>query len=181
MSLAAALFVEPSGDRRVADRLSVSSPATARKQDAPIDVMVRDLSRGGCLIETNTTLSEGAMIRLGISGVRVREAEVVRLTDDGYGCRFLKPLSEAEVELAGRVDNVARGHFSDAIDIASATPVQEPAEAVRPSGIGSRVGAGLGLLLMGTVWSVAFVVAAPLLLIDAMGVPIFPKEEDQEA
>ena len=179
MSLAAALFVEPSGDRRIADRVPVESPATARNQAAPIDVLVRDLSSGGCLITTETQLAEGARIRLGIAGVQVRDAQVVRLTADGYGCRFISPLSETEVELAGKVETVARGHFGDAV--AMAPPAESVAEVERGAGVASRVGAGLGLLLMGTIWSVAFVVAAPLLLIDAMGVPIFPKEGEQAA
>ena len=149
MQIAATMFLEDPAQRRSADRMPIDASATVRPASAePIDVVVRDLSTDGCLIETRARLDEGSTIRLGIAGVPVSEARIVRRSGQDYGCRFVRPLREADVAMAGRIETVHRGLFA------------EPERRRFP--VLDRVTAGLQLSLVGSVWLT--VVATPVVV-----------------
>ena len=81
-------------DSRWAERHTVERDATLRDSDwSPIDVTVEDLSESGFGVVASTELGIGAEIGLGLSGIGMREARVVRRAGDLYGCEFLVPLT----------------------------------------------------------------------------------------
>ena len=102
MALAAKLYrldSQPSG--RQADRLSVEVDATVRAASAqPLDASVSDLSETGFCARLDQDLPIGSEISIGLPGVGVLEACVVRTVGDSYGCRFLVPLTPAALERA---------------------------------------------------------------------------------
>lgn len=63
----------------------------------PVDVLVADLSQTGCLFVTTEPLAIDAIITIGIAGVGLREAHIVRNQDVRFGCTFLTPLTDAEL------------------------------------------------------------------------------------
>jgi hypothetical protein len=88
-------------DSRWAERHTVERDATLRDSDwAPIDVTVEDLSESGFGVVATTELAIGAEIGLGLSGIGMREARVVRRAGDLYGCEFLVPLNAQELRAA---------------------------------------------------------------------------------
>ena len=83
---------------RAAERHDLGADATVRGPDrVPIDVLVADLSRTGCLFVSTEPLTVDAVITIGIAGVGLREARIVRNQDVRFGCTFLVPLTQAEL------------------------------------------------------------------------------------
>jgi hypothetical protein len=58
---------------------------------------VVDLSQTGCLFMTTEPLRIEAIVTIGIAGVGLREARIVRNQDIRFGCTFLMPLTNAEL------------------------------------------------------------------------------------
>jgi hypothetical protein len=88
-------------DSRWAERHTVERDATLRDSDwSPIDVTVEDLSESGFSVVAATDLAIGAEIGLGLSGIGMREARVVRRAAGLYGCEFLVPLTTQELRAA---------------------------------------------------------------------------------
>jgi hypothetical protein len=93
-----ALVVQLYGDGRTAERHDLGADATVRGPDrVPVDVLVADLSQTGCLFVTTEPLALDAVITIGIAGVGLREARIVRNQDVRFGCTFLTPLTDAEL------------------------------------------------------------------------------------
>jgi hypothetical protein len=88
-------------DGRWAERHPLERDATLRDPDwSPIDVTVEDLSEGGFRVTASTELAIGAEIGLGLAGIGMRQARVVRRTKSLYGCEFLVPLTNSELRAA---------------------------------------------------------------------------------
>ncbi|WP_213982374.1 PilZ domain-containing protein [Sphingomonas sp. dw_22] len=88
-------------DARWAERHQVERDATLRDPDwSPIDVTVEDLSEGGFRVVAETDLPIGAEIGLGLAGIGLHSARVVRRSGNAYGCEFLPPLTSAELRAA---------------------------------------------------------------------------------
>jgi hypothetical protein len=88
-------------DSRWAERHPVELDATLRDPDwSPVDVMVEDLSESGFRVTTANDMPVGAEIGLGLAGIGMRQARVVRRAESLYGCEFLAPLSHAELRAA---------------------------------------------------------------------------------
>jgi hypothetical protein len=88
-------------DGRWAERHPLERDATLRDPDwSPIDVTVEDLSEGGFRVTAATELPIGAEIGLGLAGIGMRQARVVRRTKALYGCEFLVPLTNPELRAA---------------------------------------------------------------------------------
>ncbi|TGX53504.1 PilZ domain-containing protein [Sphingomonas gei] len=97
------------GDRRAGDRRSVAEASTLRgPDDAPIDVIVGDLSASGFNIQCPKPLPIGAMVQLGLPGSGRFAARVVRSDGDTYGCEFTEYLSDVHVSDAFPTTNVAQ-------------------------------------------------------------------------
>jgi len=88
-------------DGRVSERRAANMRATAQVSDGgSMDVMVQDLSVTGCAIRDVPQVPVGAVLTLGLSGVGIRRAAVVRNADGIAGCRFERPLTASELEQA---------------------------------------------------------------------------------
>ena len=104
MALAAKLYRL---DNRQSDRLSVEVDATVRGASAkPMDAVVTDLSETGFCAAIDQELPIGAEISIGLAGVGVIEACVVRSVGESYGCRFLVPLTSAAIARATSVQTI---------------------------------------------------------------------------
>lgn len=79
-------------------RHEVALDATLRDPERrPFDVVVEELSAAGVRVPRVVELPVGATVTLGISGVGMCDVRVLRRDERGYGCEFLFPLSEAEL------------------------------------------------------------------------------------
>jgi len=93
-----ALIGQLYGHGRSAERHDLAADATLRGADhVPVDVLVVDLSQTGCLFVTAEPLPMEAIVTIGIAGVGLREAHIVRNQDIRFGCTFLTPLTSAEL------------------------------------------------------------------------------------
>lgn len=85
-------------DHRGAARHGVALEATLRDNDRrPHDVVVEQLSKTGFLIPAMAQLAPGEQVTIGIPGIGMCHARVVREAEAGFGCEFLHPLSEDEL------------------------------------------------------------------------------------
>src|SRR5262249_15740005 len=88
-------------DARHGERHPVAIEATLRDADAaPFDAAIEDLSVSGFRVSVPAHLSIGDEIGIGVSGIGVRRARVVRSDGTVHGCEFLVPLSNAELTTA---------------------------------------------------------------------------------
>jgi hypothetical protein len=95
MALAAQMIC----DVRTADRLSVELDATLRDATSrPIGVEIDNISASGFSMVTTTALSIGDLITVGIAGLGMQPAIVVRHDAPNYGCRFVVTLSPGTVD-----------------------------------------------------------------------------------
>lgn len=103
MLTSAAQNVAPSDGRRADDRQSVDRPSTFRDQHgAPQNVMVEDLSRLGCKIAGEFAVQPNSQVTIGLPGVGVAQARVVRIVPGAIGVEFLHPLSPTDLDTAFR-------------------------------------------------------------------------------
>lgn len=110
--IAAKVYLHDPAERRSVDRRSTRVEATLRDESAkPLDVIVHSLSGSGCLLEYEGSLSVNAKVHVGIAGIPVTLAHIVRRDGNRYGCQFVQPLSDHAVALAGAVDTVHVGAF----------------------------------------------------------------------
>jgi hypothetical protein len=88
-------------DSRQDFRQSVNLDGTLRDPygDA-FDVTIENLSATGFRIPAVATLSVDDLVSLGLPGVGMRQARVVRSGNAHYGCEFLAPLSPIEFQAA---------------------------------------------------------------------------------
>ncbi|WP_264938358.1 PilZ domain-containing protein [Sphingomonas caeni] len=104
-------------DRRGAIRLDADSPSTLRAPDGqPIDVIVDDFSRTGFHFTANVDLPIGTLVSLGLSGAGSRAAQVMRRRDNGYGCAFMKALSDEEIGRAFKGQEAILAEISSALE-----------------------------------------------------------------
>ncbi|HEU0066666.1 MAG TPA: hypothetical protein VFQ57_05435 [Sphingomonas sp.] len=95
------------GDRRSAPRERLGRAGTLRIGHAPpIGVMICDLTREGCRIDTATELEPRALVQIGIANVGITPARVVWRGHDGYGCIFDRPLPPGAVTASFKSTNV---------------------------------------------------------------------------
>jgi hypothetical protein len=96
------------GERRAAVRVELGRRGTLRLGDgAPLDVLISDLTRDGCRIETDAALEPGLAVQIGIAHLGLTPGRIVRRSTSGYGCRFDVPLDAGAVTLASGATNVA--------------------------------------------------------------------------
>ncbi|UZK67743.1 PilZ domain-containing protein [Sphingomonas sp. M1-B02] len=89
MGIAAQLFI----DARSGERTEVALDGTLRSSDGiPIDIEIDEISLSGFRTSTPLALRVGDSISVGISGLGMRRATVVRQRGDSFGCRFTPSL-----------------------------------------------------------------------------------------
>lgn len=103
MGLAARIQI----DDRFGERREVAIPGTIRKEAAPIDVEIENLSITGFRATLGSELQQGDSITIGAAWMGRRAASVVWAKHPSYGFVFDQPLSEAEFASADTVSNVA--------------------------------------------------------------------------
>ena len=104
-------------DRRGAIRFDSDSPSTLRISDGePIDVVVDDFSRTGFHFTGNIDLPIGTLVSLGLSGAGARAAQITRRRDNGYGCAFMKALTDEEIGRAFKGQEAILAEISSALE-----------------------------------------------------------------
>ena len=102
--------IHPEG--RAAQRIAAERPITLRSpKNEPIEAVVEDLSRSGFAMSTIADLKIGSVVGLSVAGVLRRRVRVVRRIGLVYGCEFLTPLSDLEVNAALRSGDVVAPEF----------------------------------------------------------------------
>lgn len=133
---------------RSAERHDLAADATVRGADrVPVDVLVVDLSQTGCLFVSAEPLQIESVVTIGIAGVGLREARIVRNQDVRFGCTFLMPLTTAELA-AGLTESETVALFPFQHPPA---PVQPPLPAVAKLPRPLRVAAFSGLVAISWV------------------------------
>jgi hypothetical protein len=105
-------------DLRAASRIVAQRAITLRSfGNEPIDAVVEDLSRTGFAMSTVADIAIGSIIGLSLRGTVQRRVKVVRRVGLAYGCEFLAPLSELEVNAALVSGEVIAPAFSENIGL----------------------------------------------------------------
>jgi hypothetical protein len=98
-----------------AERKYIDRASTLRVLESqPYDAHVENLSASGCLLRSSIALSPGIRIRLGLAGGGVAEGTIIRQFGDNYGCEFVHPLTDAQMQAAFGTDALVRGNFGQA-------------------------------------------------------------------
>lgn len=93
--------IEQSSPPARAARTQVDRPATMRDPArAPIDVVLRNLSTTGALLEADEALPVGTLVSLGIAGAGIHIGRIARLTPSGMATEFMVSLDPAAVARA---------------------------------------------------------------------------------
>lgn len=156
MAIAAALY----RDGRTAERHVVALDGTLRDPDLkPIDILVDDLSLTGFRIPAEPGLEPADLVSLGLAGVGIRSARVVRRDGESLGCAFLSPLGEDQ--LAAALDATA----SRVIELETARAYPSPMTPA-PDASPRRLRAPLRLLVVAGLAAVSWatVIGARIML-----------------
>lgn len=123
MAVLAALYREVRQERH-----SVALDGTLRGPERrPYDVVVEDLSRSGFRVPAVADLELDDPISLGLAGVGLCPARVVRRTEQGYGCAFLAPLTIKQLDAALVAEAASPIQFNAGKPRPSETPCAERA------------------------------------------------------
>lgn len=143
-------------DLRGSARHQVALDATLRDpQRRPFDVVVEELSATGVRVPAVLELAPGALITLGIAGIGMCDARVLRREAHGYGCEFLYPLSDAELAeavAASPADPVVLADFAP-------LPAALPSMTLKPRGHPDLLGVarvGVVLALAAACWTALY-------------------------
>lgn len=95
MSLAAELIsIEPSSDRRGKQRRILNLDVDAKSGAAEVTrAAIRNLSEIGFLLETSISLKPGETVQVTLPRSEPRQAKVVWIKHELFGCEFDQPLS----------------------------------------------------------------------------------------
>lgn len=86
---------------RTAERHQVDADATLRTTvNSPFDVLIADLSKTGCLFICAELLELNALVTIGIGGIGMVQARIVRGEGQRYGAVFTAPLTNEAVAAA---------------------------------------------------------------------------------
>jgi hypothetical protein len=99
--------VPVAGEPRTEDRLEVERPAVLRFGSMVEEIVILDLTTGGCRLRSQADLPLFARISVGIGGVGHHLAHVIWSADGTYGCAFEEPIPGSSVS-SDTPDNVAR-------------------------------------------------------------------------
>ncbi len=94
-------------DPRTEDRLEVDRPAVLRFGASVEDVVLLDLTTGGCRFRSHADLPLFARVSVGIGGIGHRVAHIIWKADGTYGCAFEEPIPGHAV-ISDAPDNVAQ-------------------------------------------------------------------------
>lgn len=110
-----------------ADRVALGRPATMRDPTrAPIDVLVENLSETGALLRTEAALPVGTLVSLGIAGLGMQLARVVRAEPRAAAIAFMVPLEPQAVARAAATPLLTATAIPQ-------LPVERPGDAAVPA------------------------------------------------
>jgi hypothetical protein len=93
--------IDPTPPVGRADRVALGRPATMRDPArAPIDVLIENLSETGALLRTDAQLPVGSLVSLGVAGLGMQLARVVRHESRAAAVEFMVPLERPAVARA---------------------------------------------------------------------------------
>jgi hypothetical protein len=139
-----------------ADRVAVDRMGTLRdRTNVPVDVVVDNLSKTGCLFALDRELLLGELVSLGLPGIGVHQARISRVDHPNYACAFLAPVSDQNVLAALSAETIVASAFPQIPATAAPITAQSIAAAPAPRGLplGARVAiiAGTSVALWGTI------------------------------
>lgn len=95
-------------ERRATSRPDLGRPGTIRiGAGEPIDIMLGNLTRDGCRIETGAELTPGVDVQVGLAHVGLIPGRIVWQSQKEYGCRFDVSLAPGIITAAYGASNVA--------------------------------------------------------------------------
>ncbi|MFZ2996066.1 PilZ domain-containing protein [Sphingobium sp.] len=112
MSIRALLY---SSSNRGAERVTLDRASTLRgEDDTPFDVQIEDISISGFRLRLPFAAMVDQEITIGVPGLGVRTANIVRTEGHIAGCIFVRPLDPSELAKALRFDpSVVTAPFGD--------------------------------------------------------------------
>ena len=108
----AKVFTEFNEERRSAERTPAHLDSVIRDGDAGAgEVVIHDISSTGFLLSTGADLGLGMVIGLGLPGVGIVRAFLVRREREMFGGKFVEPITPAEIRRALAGDPIVWGRF----------------------------------------------------------------------
>ena len=89
-----------SAEQRVSDRRVLKLAARVATPEGEGGIEVRNLSRSGLLLESITGIETGSFVEVELPGGTRHRAEVVWADETLFGCRFVDPLTRAQLSAA---------------------------------------------------------------------------------
>lgn len=96
----------PDHDQRQALRREVALPGTVRRENAPLDIAITDISRTGLRARCPAPLPLGAHVTVGAVGMGRIAAEVVWADHPHYGLRFDREVAANVVHTIHAASNI---------------------------------------------------------------------------
>lgn len=87
-------------DRRRMQRRTLRLDVAARSEKTESDVVIRDLSRTGLLLETDAPFAVGETFILVLPELGAAPARIVRNEGKSFGCEFLSPVPASAISAA---------------------------------------------------------------------------------
>lgn len=113
MAIAAKIILSDRNDRWRSPRRPLSLDATLRAgSGTPLDVRIYDLSVSGFLMEAEAELEIGNEIHIGIGGIGVSSARVIRTAGNLFGCEFRRAIASQDL-VAAKAAEVLPLHLPD--------------------------------------------------------------------
>ncbi|WP_156678601.1 PilZ domain-containing protein [Sphingomonas profundi] len=143
-------------DQRAATRVPLGRDGTARDpRQQPIDIIIEDLSRVGCKLNSPLPLPIDRVLNIGIPGVGRREGRVIWEALPAHGVEFLWPLSDEEVACSRTAESLVLGAFPQRLDamLQPDVPPDVPGRLPRALGIAVIAGGSVALwIACGWAW-----------------------------
>ena len=139
---------------------------------APIDVVLRNLSTTGALLEADEALPVGTLVSLGIAGAGIHIGRIARMTPNGMATEFMVPIDPSAVARARTAETIVSIAFPQiavqnflASDLAATQSLRsstKPIRDTRPPQAAVRLHASAGASLWAGWVAVAAIIIALL-------------------
>lgn len=110
--MSTAIYAKLLTNRRALDRAEAGRASTIRQQDQiPVDVVIDDLSCGGCRVSGDLGLAVDDRVTIGLPGIGACPAKVIWTKDGSTGLEFHRALTGHDVDIACETNTLIDGHF----------------------------------------------------------------------
>ena len=92
--------IEGRVERRASPRTPFGRSALLHFGEQSEQVIICDLTREGCRIETEVELDANAAVSIGIPGVGPTPGRIIWMSERGFGCAFERPLQPGAITAA---------------------------------------------------------------------------------